>query len=67
MNLLMCDNLFRLKTLPIISVAAINGVAIGGGAEMTTACDWRVMADPAQVKFFTMKVGYNFILLSSRC
>lgn len=57
MNLLMCDTLYRQKTLPIISIAAVNGVAIGGGAEATTACDWRVMASDAQIKFFTMKMS----------
>ncbi|KAI9026978.1 ClpP/crotonase-like domain-containing protein [Hyaloraphidium curvatum] len=57
MNLLMADSLYRLKSLPIISVAAVNGVAIGGGAEFTTACDWRVMASDAQIKFFTMKMS----------
>lgn len=57
MNLLMSDTLYRQKTLPIISIAAVNGVAVGGGAEATTACDWRVMASNAQIKFFTPKMS----------
>lgn len=32
----------RLERLPIPSVAAINGVCLGGGCEVALACDWRV-------------------------
>jgi len=32
----------RLETLKIPSVAAINGVCLGGGCELALACDWRV-------------------------
>jgi 3-hydroxyacyl-CoA dehydrogenase/enoyl-CoA hydratase/3-hydroxybutyryl-CoA epimerase len=32
----------RLERLPIPSVAAIHGLALGGGCEVTLACDWRV-------------------------
>ncbi len=32
----------RLERLPVPSVAAINGVCVGGGCEVTLACDWRV-------------------------
>jgi enoyl-CoA hydratase/carnithine racemase len=39
-----CD---RLETAPKISVAAVNGYALGGGMELALAADLRVVADDA--------------------
>ena len=47
----------RLRELPLLSVAAIDGVAVGGGAELCTAADWRVMASDASVRFVHAKMG----------
>jgi 3-hydroxyacyl-CoA dehydrogenase/enoyl-CoA hydratase/3-hydroxybutyryl-CoA epimerase len=42
------DAFTRIAHLSIPSVAAIHGVAVGGGCEVTLACDWRVASpDPA--------------------
>ena len=35
------------ESLPQLTIAAINGGAVGGGLALTLACDWRVMASDA--------------------
>jgi 3-hydroxyacyl-CoA dehydrogenase/enoyl-CoA hydratase/3-hydroxybutyryl-CoA epimerase/enoyl-CoA isomerase len=38
-------------------VAAINGIALGGGFEMCLACDYRVMSTAAKVGLPEVKLG----------
>ncbi|KAJ3129408.1 enoyl CoA hydratase domain-containing protein 1 [Nowakowskiella sp. JEL0407] len=54
---LMQENLLRLSTLPIISVAAVNGYALGGGAELATSCDFIVASRSAKIRFLQIKMG----------
>ncbi len=45
------------EDLPMPTVAAINGIALGGGFEMGLVCDYRVMADTARVGLPETKLG----------
>lgn len=45
------------EDLPFPTVTAINGVALGGGLEMSLSTDYRVMADSAKVGFPEVKLG----------
>jgi len=56
---LMTDTLTRLRRLPMVSVAAIEGAAVGGGAELTTACDFRIISRAAAVQFVQAKMGVS--------
>jgi ethylmalonyl-CoA/methylmalonyl-CoA decarboxylase len=46
-----------LLDLPQVSVAAIGGLAIGGGAEIATACDFRVAHPDAAIHFIHTRLG----------
>ncbi|GAA0794258.1 fatty acid oxidation complex subunit alpha FadB [Marinobacterium sediminicola] len=45
------------EDLPCPTVAAINGVALGGGFELCLACDYRVMTQSAKVGLPEVKLG----------
>lgn len=45
------------EDLPVPTVAAINGIAFGGGFEMALVCDYRVMAESAKVGLPETKLG----------
>jgi 3-hydroxyacyl-CoA dehydrogenase/enoyl-CoA hydratase/3-hydroxybutyryl-CoA epimerase/enoyl-CoA isomerase len=49
--------LCRFEDLPFPTVAAINGVCLGGGMELALACDFRVMSTAASVGFPEVKLG----------
>lgn len=48
-----------LAALPIPTVAAINGAAIGGGLELALACDIRVCAPTAKFSFPELSFGLS--------
>ncbi|NWI15204.1 ECHD1 decarboxylase, partial [Crypturellus soui] len=57
MCMFMQNTLTRLMRLPLISVALVQGKALGGGAELTTACDFRLMAPGSEIRFVHKQMG----------
>jgi enoyl-CoA hydratase/carnithine racemase len=47
----------RLCALPVPLIAAVNGMAYGGGAELATRCDLRVVDPDAVICFSEVKLG----------
>src|ERR1700730_2256237 len=46
-----------LSDLPVPTVAAINGLALGGGLELALAADYRVMSSAAKIGFPEIHLG----------
>lgn len=57
MGVVMQNSMSRLQSLPMISLALIEGKAIGGGAELTTACDFRLMTPSAEIGFVHIRLA----------
>lgn len=49
--------LFELATLHVPTIALINGTAVGGGCEIATACDFRLVASHAKCGFIQGTLG----------
>mmetsp|Transcript_2724 Transcript_2724/g.4073 ORF Transcript_2724/g.4073 Transcript_2724/m.4073 type:complete len:119 (+) Transcript_2724:58-414(+) len=56
---LMTNTLNRLKALPLVSVAALENGAIGGGAELATSCDFRILTNKSYVHFVQAQMGVS--------
>ncbi|MBB5172189.1 enoyl-CoA hydratase/isomerase family protein [Texcoconibacillus texcoconensis] len=52
----MADVIYRIATLPFPTVAYLDGPAVGGGAELATACDWRVAKPKTKLGFIQAKL-----------
>jgi enoyl-CoA hydratase len=53
----MCE---RWEALPMLTIAAVEGGAVGGGLSLALACDWRVFASDAWAMVPEVKIGVNF-------
>lgn len=49
----------RLHRLPMISFAVVEGHALGGGAELASACDFRLFDSKAKLGFVQARLGVN--------
>ena len=57
-NVLEVDRMFsRFEDLPVPTVAAINGICLGGGTELALSCDYRVMSTAAKMCVPEVKLG----------
>ncbi len=47
----------RITAMPVPVIAAVNGDAFGGGAELALGCDFRIMASHARIGFTQVSLG----------
>lgn len=47
----------RIEAVPIPVIAAINGFALGGGCEMSLACDLRILAESTKIGVPEVRIG----------
>jgi enoyl-CoA hydratase/carnithine racemase len=47
------------EEMPQITVAAMNGLAVGAGVALALSCDWRVLASDAYLYVPEVKIGLN--------
>ncbi len=51
----------EIAALPCVTVAAINGSALGGGYELALACDWRIASDAPSVRVGLPEVSLGLL------
>lgn len=47
----------QVRAFPVPVIAALNGLALGGGAELALACDLRIAAPNAEIGFLQAQLG----------
>lgn len=53
------EALDNIRAFPVPVVAAVNGDALGGGAELCASCDFRIAAPHARIGFIQGKLGIS--------
>jgi len=54
---IMGDALLQMEQLPVPVIGAINGYALGGGAEIALACDMRIVDEKVRLGMVQMRMG----------
>ena len=54
---LMKNFLFKLATFPLPTIALLHGIALGGGCELATACDFRIAKEGTRFGFVQANLG----------
>lgn len=54
---LMKDFLYKLATFPLPTIALLHGMALGGGCELATACDFRIAKEKTRFGFVQTNLG----------
>ena len=55
----MTETLDRIASLPMAVIAAVEGAALGGGAELLTVCDWVFLSESSLIGFVHASLGVS--------